>query len=250
MKAMVFAAGLGTRLRPLTDSIPKALVPVGDKPVLQHVLEHIRLAGIREVVINIHHFPDMIRQFLNANDNFGLNISISDESELLLDTGGGLVKAMPILGDNEPVLLHNADILTDVSLRDLIVAHELKAPDATLLAWDRESSRCLLFDIDFRMKGWRNMATEETRPAGLDPAGLEPLAFGGIHVVSPSLFPSLQEYARRNGSVFSITPFYVEACRMCEIRAFTPSDPFDWFDIGRPESLRNAFEFISERYGE
>lgn len=249
MKAMIFAAGLGTRLRPLTDSIPKALVPVGDKPMLQHVLEHMRLAGIREVVVNVHHFPDMIRQFLAANGNFGLEISVSDERDCLLDTGGGLVRAIPLLDDREPVLLHNADILTDLPLPEMIEFHENHMPDATLLAWDRESSRRLLFDSGGAMKGWCNMATGEIRPSSLDSQGLSPLAFGGIHVVSPSLFPSLEEYARRKGPVFSITPFYVEACQTRDIRAFTPNEPFDWFDIGRPESLRKASQFISERYG-
>lgn len=244
MKAFIFAAGLGTRLRPLTDSMPKALVEVGGMPAIQHVIERIKMAGIKDVVINVHHFPDMVRNFFERNCNFGLNVKISDESELLLDTGGGLYKALPLLGGDEPVLLHNADIVTDISLADMMSEYGADRPDALLLVSERASSRQLLFDASECMNGWQNVATGETRPAGLSVTGLRSLAFGGVHIISPSMFPFLKEYAEGHGPVFSITPFYIEACRRFDIRAFVPAHPFKWYDIGRLESLkaaRNAF---------
>lgn len=245
MKAMIFAAGLGTRLRPITDSIPKALVPVGDKPVLQFVIERIKSVGITDVVVNVHHFADQVCKFLNENSNFGLNISISDETNLLLDTGGGLLKALPLLGYDEPVLLHNADILTDVPLEQMIESHQLSGADASLLVWHRDTSRKLLFSSLNEMKGWVNTLTGETRPNRLDQSMLTPLAFGGVHIVSPSLFPFLNKYALSSGEVFSMTPFYIEACMNARIQGFTPSEPFNWFDIGRPESLLKASEFVN-----
>lgn len=244
MKAMIFAAGLGTRLRPITDTMPKALVPVGGKPVLQYVIEHIKSVGISEMVINVHHFPEQICQFLDANDNFGINIAISDESERLLDTGGGLLMALPLLGDNEPVLLHNADIITDAPLQQMVEFHLNSGADASLLSWNRNSSRKLLFSVDGMMQGWMNMSTGETRPNFIDESNSISLAFGGVHIVNPSIFPALKEFENRRSAVFSMTPFYIEYCSKFLIQRFTPSEPFNWFDIGRPESLANATEFV------
>lgn len=242
MKALVFAAGLGTRLRPLTDNMPKALVEVGGVPAIQHAIENIKMAGITDVVINVHHFPEQIRDFLERNGNFGLNIEISDESDLLLDTGGGLYKALQLLGGDDPILLHNADIVTDVSLSDMMTEYDNYRPDALLLVSERASSRRLLFDMSNSMNGWLNVATGETKPAGLSVTGLHPLAFGGVHVISPSMFPFLREYAGCQGPVFSITHFYIAACQKFNIRAFVPASPFRWHDIGRPESLNAARE--------
>lgn len=244
MKAMIFAAGLGTRLKPITDSMPKALVKVGNKPVLQHVIEHVKSVGITEVVVNVHHLSAQICQFLLESDNFGLNISISDESDLLLDTGGGLLKALSLLGEDEPVLLHNADILTDAPLSRMFEYHLNSSADATLLAWDRATTRKFLFSADGYMNGWINTATNETRPASIDFTGMTSLAFGGVHIVDPSLFKALKDYSAKVGESFSITPFYIDACRDLNIRSFTPNGPFNWFDIGRPESLAQASEFV------
>lgn len=236
MKAMIFAAGEGTRLRPLTLTRPKALVEVAGKPMLARVLESVRAAGVRDVVVNIHYLGEQIINYLEAND-FGLNISVSDERGRLLDTGGGLLAAHALLGDDEPILLHNADILTDLDLARL----ELKGL-ATLLVRDRATSRRLVFDsADMRLRGWINEKTGETKG---DTSGI-PLAFNGIHVVSPEIFPRLEEYSKRTGSeVFSMTPFYVDAASNADIYGQV-IDGYSWHDIGSPEKLAEAEKWIS-----
>ena len=215
MKAMIFAAGLGTRLRPLTDHMPKALVPVAGKPMLERVILRLKEAGFNEITVNIHHFGEQIIDFLRTHDNFGTEIHISDERGMLLDTGGGLLKARPLLdsADGEPVLLHNADIVTDIPLDRM----ELGGADALLLTSERNSSRRLTFDRAGRLTGWHNLFTGETKgnPAPAD----RQLAFGGIHLISPTLFDALEEYAPA-GEPFSLTPFYIANARRLEIRSW------------------------------
>lgn len=242
MKGMIFAAGVGSRLRPFTDEHPKALAPVGGKPMLRRVIEKMREAGIGRIVVNVHHFPEQIRSYLEKNDNFGAEIIISDESDTLLDTGGGLLKAARYLGGEEPILVHNADILTDFAISAMSVRHAEGSPLATLLAFPRESSRQLYFDTEGNLRGWQNLKSGERKPAGFNPdvPGLSPLAFGGVHIVSPAIFPLLEEYAERNGEVFSITPFYLEIAERAVIKAFSPTSPFFWHDIGSPEKLAAA----------
>lgn len=232
--AMVFAAGLGTRLRPLTDHCPKALIEVGGVPMLQRVLLSLKNAGIRRAVVNVHHLPDMIESFLSANSNFGMEIAVSDERSLLLDTGGGMAKAIPLFGDADAILMHNADIFTDIPLATLINAH---CSDVTLAAWSRESSRVLLFDSDNRMHGWKNLSTGQIRPDGLAAGNLRPLAFGGIHIMNREILSRLSDY-RPGGTPFSITDFYIDSCGDTDIRAFSPSAPFTWHDIGRIATLQ------------
>lgn len=245
MKAVIFAAGLGTRLAPLTDSMPKALVTVGGVPALERVIRKVADAGITDIIVNVHHFPDMIRNFLKSKDNFGLNIRISDESDLLLDTGGGILKVIKEFSIDEPVLLHNADILADFPLRDMIDEFNCCSADALLLAWDRKSSRRLLFDSGGLMKGWKNMSTGEVRPEGCNAADLIPLAFGGMHIVSPTIFKALEDYSKKAGKVFSITPFYIENCGGYRFKRFAPFNEFHWWDIGRPETLKEARDYFS-----
>lgn len=240
MKAIVFAAGLGTRLYPLTESMPKALVEVGGKPMLLRVLEKLRDAGIHEIVINVHHYPDMIIDYLRSNNWFGLKIMISDERTHLLDTGGGILAARNYLDDGEPFIAHNADILTDFDLSEMITRHNESGADVTLLSADRSSSRYLLFDEAQRMVGWTNTKTGEVKPAGLKSDSLHRLAFGGVHVISPTVFGKLEEYRLRVGDVFSITPFYVEYCEKLDMRGYVPSESYHWFDVGRPETLEKA----------
>ena len=239
MKAMIFAAGLGTRLRPLTDNMPKALVPVAGKPMLQHVIERMKAAGFNEITINIHHFGEQIIDFVQANQQFGITIHISDERGELLDTGGGIKKARPFLDGDEPFLVHNADILTDVNLHKLYQHHLTNNADATLLVSQRNTSRYLLFDNDNRLKGWVNKTTGEVKPQGFsyNKNELSELAFGGIHVISPRLF-HLLESEQWQGK-FSIIPFYLSICQKARIQGFS-TEGYQWFDIGKPDTLALA----------
>ena len=224
MKAMIFAAGLGTRLRPLTDNMPKALVPVAGKPMLQHVIERMKAAGFNEITINIHHFGEQIIDFVQANQQFGITIHISDERGELLDTGGGIKKARPFLDGDEPFLVHNADILTDVDLHKLYQHHLTNNADATLLVSQRNTSRYLLFDNDNRLKGWVNKTTGEVKPQGFsyNENKLSELAFGGIHIISPRLF-HLLEGEQWQGK-FSIISFYLSICFSVSFTSITSLD--------------------------
>lgn len=239
MKALIFAAGLGTRLRPLTNDRPKALVEVAGRPMLEHVVRHLVGYGFRDIVVNVHHFGQQIIDFLEANNGFGANISISDERGELLDTGGGILKARPLLDDGEPFLVHNADIMTDLNLAEFYNYHLHHRADATLLVADRKTSRYFVFDADRRLQGWENVTTGETRPAGFAPGDRQlQLAFGGLHVISPSVFDALGGYTDEHK--FSITPFYVDQCRNLKIMGYTPDVAYRWFDIGSPEKLAQA----------
>ena len=240
MKALVFAAGLGTRLRPFTLIHPKALVPVGGVPMLQRVIIKLRDAGVREMVVNVHHFASQITDFLRANDNFGVNIHISDETGLLLDTGGGILRARQWL-DDEPFIVHNADILTDFPIAPMLERHLASRADVTLLAAHRDTSRYLLFDPHGRMAGWHNTRTGETLPDGIRADAYSSLAFGGVHLWNPSVFDILEEYSQRIGQEsFPVVPFYVDACTSLRIVAYTPSAPYSWHDVGSPASLAEA----------
>lgn len=240
--AMIFAAGLGTRLRPLTDTCPKALIEVGGKPMLQRAIDAARCAGASRIVVNIHHHAPMMRRWLEEHCP---EAAISDESDQLLDTGGGLAKAGALIGEPDTLLVINADILTDAPLDSLADFRRSTGADVALLAWDRESSRRLLFDASGGMRGWKNMSSGQVRPASLtDADALTPLAFGGIHAMAPRAIRRLQQYAMGKGA-FSITDFYIDCCTELDIRAFTPQAPFTWIDIGRPASLEKARALFS-----
>lgn len=240
MKAMIFAAGLGTRLRPLTNDRPKALVEIGGKTMLELVITKLAIAGFDDITINIHHFGQKIIDFLEQNNNFGLNIHISDERDMLLDTGGGILKAKPFLDGDEPFLVHNADILTDIDLSAMYQSHIESGAMATLLMKDRSTSRYFVVDDDYRLQGWINKSTGETRPAAfVHREGLHELAFGGIHVISPSIFKPLEEYSQGQAK-FSITPFYVDQCQSQLIKGYVQATPYHWLDVGKPETLREA----------
>ncbi len=247
MKGMVFAAGLGTRLCPLTADCPKALVEVGGEPMLGRVIRKLVDAGVDDLVVNVHHFPDMIIDYLVDSHNFGIRIRVSDERSLLLDTGGGLQKAGHLFGFEGPVVVHNADIFTDFDLRSMIRSHLDSGDDATLLVSDRPTSRYLLFDSDGRMKGWTNRKTGEVRPPHLASHELTPKAFGGVHVVSGHLLKRLAENPSERP--YSITPFYVENCAELNISGYEPSESYSWFDIGKPETLEACRRFVQGSTG-
>lgn len=243
MKAMIFAAGLGTRLKPLTDHMPKALVPVAGRPMLEHVILKLKAAGFNELVINIHHFGEQILDFLRANQNFGLTIHISDERDCLLNTGGGIRKAEPFFRGNEPFLVHNVDILSDTDLKALYEYHRQSGNDATLLASRRKTVRYLLFDDEKRLCGWINKDTLQTKPEGFayNPEHHREYAFSGIHVISPSLFHYMDE--QWTGK-FSIMDFYLQTCHEARIGGRL-TDTLRLIDIGKPETLTQAEEFLA-----
>lgn len=236
---MIFAAGLGTRLRPLTDNMPKALVPVAGKPMLERVILRLKEAGFNDITVNIHHFGEQIVDFLRTNNNFGVTIHISDERDMLLDTGGGIKKARPFLDGNEPFLIHNADILSEIDLAAFYRHHLENRADATLLTNHRNTSRYLLMNEDNRLCGWINKSTGAVLPEGLDCTTGNYLeqAFGCVHVLSPSIFRYM-ENDRWNGK-FSIIPFYVDICQEAHIQGY-PIDSAGWFDVGKPETLAQA----------
>lgn len=240
---MIFAAGIGSRLKPITDTMPKALVPVGGVPMLQRTLLRLKEAGFTDVTINIHHFGQQIIDFLQQNDNFGLDIHISDERDELLDTGGGILKARPFLEGDEPFLVHNVDILSNIDLRQVYDIHVQSGADATLLVSDRTTTRKLLFDKEMRMQGWLNHSTGEVLPEDFVwmPEQHRELAFEGIHVISPTLFKYMGEGTQWQGK-FSIIPFYLSVCKLLHLRGYELKD-ITWFDIGKPETLQKANEY-------
>ena len=250
MKALIFAAGLGTRLKPLTDTMPKALVPVGGKPLIEHVALKLKKAGIAEGVVNVHHFAGQIEQWIRNQDI--MRLEVSDESELLLETGGGVLHARPLLEGCGRFLVHNVDILSDLDIRwfESCVKEDALA---TLLVSDRKTSRYLLFDPDtMRLVGWTNTSTGEVRSPypDLDVAGCVRMAFSGIHILSDKVFGHLQAYAREKGLCqdadaprFPIMDFYLQTCQEAQLGGYAKED-LQLIDIGKPETLAVAEEFI------
>jgi NDP-sugar pyrophosphorylase family protein len=238
MKAMILAAGLGTRLRPLTDDRPKALVEVGGRTLLEITLKRLRGFGVREVIINVHHFADMVVDYLKASDNFGMRIEVSRE-DVLLDTGGGLKKAAPFFLDNsnrldEPFLLHNVDVISTIDLARMVQFHAENKALATLAVRDRPSSRFLLFDEQLRLCGrraGREQAAEMVRAAHPSQA----LPFSGIHVISPRIFSMLTEEG-----VFSIITSYLRLAGQGESIVGFRTDEYYWRDLGRVENVAQA----------
>ncbi|MGV0828544.1 nucleotidyltransferase family protein [Empedobacter brevis] len=236
MKAMIFAAGLGTRLKPFTESHPKALALVNGKPLLQRNIEYLRAAGINEIVINVHHFADQIIEFLEENNYFGIEITISDETDQVLETGGGLVKAKANF--DEDFLVMNVDILTDLDLTELIKSHQKNNALATLAVSNRNSSRKLYFNEQNELKGWRNLKTAEEIKAVNSLDNLRNLAFSGIHVIHPNLFDKITEKGK-----FSIMKVYMDLMKTESILGFDHSGGV-LIDVGRPESVIEAEQYF------
>ncbi|MHA6696831.1 nucleotidyltransferase family protein [Chryseobacterium sp. A321] len=232
MKALLFAAGKGTRLKPFTDSHPKALAKVNGKTLLERNLLYLQSYGIKDVVINLHHFGDQIRTYLNDHKNFGANIEFSDESLALLETGGGLLFAKEMLQNEKDFLIMNADILTDLNLSSLINHHRNTEALVTLAVSNRNSSRKLLFNGQMELKGWRNTTTGEEKLSG-ENTGLTPLAFSGIHCLDSKFL----EKMKRTGK-FSIMDEYLDQMQEGIIQGFEHKAKL--VDVGRPESVIEA----------
>jgi MurNAc alpha-1-phosphate uridylyltransferase len=230
MRAMLFAAGLGTRLKPFTDFHPKALVQVNGKPLLQRNIEYLKSFGISEIVINVHHFASQIYSFLKENQNFDCSITISDESDELLETGGGLKKAKNLLG-GEAFLVMNADILTDLNLNHFFEFHNKNNTLASLAVSDRASSRKLLFNNEQKLVGWKNFTTGEEIIA--ERVFYKELAFSGIHIINPKIF----EYIHQEGK-FSIMKCYMELMNFHQIKGFTHQAHL--IDVGKPQAVAEA----------
>ncbi len=196
MKALIFAAGLGTRLKPLTETMPKALVTVGGKSLLEHAILKLKDAGVDEIIINIHHFADQIIDFIHSRNNFEIRIEFSDERDLLLDTGGGLKKTSWFFDDNRPFLVYNVDILSDVDLKQMYLSHLQAKSLSTIFVSERKTNRYLLFDDENKLTGWYNQLTGETKPQGITiiPDEYAQLAFNGIHIISPEIFSLMKDW--------------------------------------------------------
>ena len=242
MKALVFAAGLGTRLKPITDTMPKALVPVGGKPLLYHVVMKLKDAGFDDIVINVHHFADSIIEYVHSQDDFGIKVSFSDETDLLRETGGGIRHARPFL-EGGRFLVHNVDILSDLDIA-WFMSQARSGALSNILVSERETQRYLLFDDDMRMVGWTNVATGEVRSPykGLDPAKFRRFAFDGVHLVSDRIFTIFDDDGW--GERFSIMDFYIRECAGHEIHGIVP-EKLRMMDIGKAGTLRDAERFIS-----
>lgn len=276
---MIFAAGLGTRLKPFTDTLPKALLPLGGHTLLEYQIGRLRDAGIREIVVNVHHFPDEIIQYLQENKGFGCRVQVSDEREMLLETGGGLRKAAKLLASEmhanvssddevkacekktnvssddevkacermtceEPVLVCNVDILSNIDLQDFISSYDDNTLGSVVVS-QRETQRYLLFDKTNKLVGWTNVKTGECRPREFseeEMASLNKLAFSGMQILSPRVFRLLDEFAQSAGDKFSMIDFYLWICEKESIMAYVPND-YKMMDVGKTEHLKEAEAF-------
>jgi N-acetyl-alpha-D-muramate 1-phosphate uridylyltransferase len=240
MKAIVFAAGLGTRLYPLTADKPKAMVELSGKPLIYYAIEKLKKSGVDELVVNVHHFADVLVNYLNTTD-FGVEIRISDERDCLLDTGGGLFKAQQFFTGNEPFIAYNVDVISTVDLREVLKFHNEKSPIATLVVRDRETSRYFRFNEEHQLVGWENLSTgkfTESRPSET----YFRRAFSGIQILSPSIF----ELYPFDGAPFSMTSLYLKLSQDFPIFGFFDRSDY-WLDLGKMGQIENAERWIDQK---
>lgn len=248
---MIFAAGLGTRLKPLTDTMPKALVPLAGKTLLQWQIEKLKAAGITDIVVNVHHFPDQIIDYLRENNNFGCNIQVSDERDMLLETGGGLRKAQPLLTSNlsplasSPILVCNVDILSNIDIPALLNAYNPEEM-GVVVVYPRDTQRYLLFDDNSRLRGWTNIATGEVRGPLSDNrypiTNTRKLAFSGMQVLNPRIFEVMEKVVAEKGEKFSLIDLYLSIAEKEILRAFIPEN-YRMMDVGKINQLSEAEAF-------
>ncbi len=232
---MIFAAGLGTRLYPVTKKIPKALAQVNGVPLIEKVINKLIHAGVTNIIINLHHFPEKITRFIRSKNNFEINIEFSCEKSLL-DTGGGLLKAAHFFDDGKPFILHNTDVLSTIDLKEMMQFHQQRRPLATLFVQKRLSSRYLLFDESGLLSGWKNEKTGQSIMAINTEKKLTSLAFNGIHIIDPKIFELI-----KNKGCFSIIPEYLDLAANYQILAYE-NNHCEYLDAGKPESLIRASE--------
>ena len=237
MKAMILAAGLGTRLKPFTDAHPKALATINGKSLLQRNIEYLSSFGITDVVVNVHHFPDQITDTIKNNNGFGSNVIISDEKDEVLETGGGLVNARNFLDDSGAFVLMNVDVLTDLDMGKMAEQHVASKSLATLAVSNRKTNRYFLFDELEILCGWKNNKTGEQK-IRRESEKYIPKAFSGIHIISPSIFPLI----KRKGK-FSMVDVYLDLCKTQTITGFDHSMS-KFIDVGKPESIAIAEEIF------
>lgn len=240
MKAMIFAAGLGTRLRPLTNDKPKALVKVHGIPLLEIIIRRLIGFGFEEIIVNVHHFAYLVEDFLNRKKHFGIHIEISDESALLLETGGGIKHASWFFDDGKPFLVHNVDILSNIDLKKFYDYHCQNKAIATLASRVRKTSRYLLYDRENRLCGWKNVKNGEVRMSReiVHPI---PLAFSGMHIIEPAIFPFIHQEG-----AFSIIDVYLHLAREHLIQAYPHTNDL-WLDVGKPENIKKAEEVYTKQ---
>jgi NDP-sugar pyrophosphorylase family protein len=241
MKAFILAAGLGTRLAPLTADRPKALVGLNGITLLERAIRKVNELEISEIIINIHHFGDQIIELLNKKHNFNQKITVSDEREQLLDTGGAILKAKELLGNEEPFLLFNVDVLSAIDLTAFSAYHARKGGLATLAVRNRATHRYLVFDPEMQLSGWRNVKTGEekiSRPG----ISLYDYAFSGIQIIEPQIFPLITENGR-----FSLIELYLRLAKRNNIFGY-PDPSAYWMDLGKPDQLAEA-ERITNQLG-
>ena len=239
MKAMILAAGIGSRLKPITNEIPKALVEVGGKTMLEHSIRHLKHFGFTDIIINLHHFPEQIKEFLEENNHFGVTIHFSEEYDELLDTGGAIKKAAWFFG-NEPFIIYNTDILTNLNLWVLWNYHIQHDGIATLVVRKRNSSRYLLFDQNNRLEGWENVNNDEKKLVNKTSVEKR-LAFSGIHLMNPEIFQHFP-----NQKKFSVIEAYLDISKQENIYGFQDEQSY-WFDVGNLEKLEKAHNFINKK---
>lgn len=241
MKAMIFAAGLGTRLKPLTENKPKALVELGGKTLLERSITYLKNYGISDITVNVHHYAQQISDFLEQHDHFGIPMHISDETSMLLDTGGGILKAKPFLEGKEPILLINVDILTNLNLYHLFQFHRESKALASLVVRQRETSRYLMFDSKNQLSGWKNSVSGELRISRAGSiAEATPMAFSGIHLMEPELLSLIRESGK-----FSIIDLYLRLSSTEKIMAFADSESI-WMDLGKYGQIDSATQLIKQ----
>ena len=238
MKAIIFAAGLGTRLQSLSQNAPKALVKVNEVPLLHTAIQHLSKHSFNDIIINVHHFADQIISFVQSQNYDGIKISFSDERDELLDTGGGLWKAQEFF-DNEPFLAYNVDVISNINLYNLFKTHCNSNALATLAIRNRQSSRYLLFNNENELCGWRNI-NDKSEILSRQSNSLLELAFSGIHIISPEIFKLYNQSGK-----FSMTPVYLELAKKNIIKGYLHDEDY-WFDTGTPEKLEEASNFLSK----